>query len=60
MMICFAAITAFCVLEAVLRRLILNPNAGGYSNTPLPAARYFRGPKVHKGLRFLKRKVPKN
>jgi hypothetical protein len=26
----------------------------------LPAARYFRGPKVPKGLRFLKRKLPKN
>jgi len=26
----------------------------------LPAARYFRGPKVPKGLRFLGRKLPKN
>jgi len=26
----------------------------------LPAARYFRGPKVPKGLRFLKRKLSKN
>ena len=40
--------------------MLLNSNYGIISCFSLPAARYFRGPKVPKGPRFLGRKLPKN
>ena len=40
--------------------MLLNSNYGIISCFSLPAARYFRGPKVPKGPRFLERKLPKN